>query len=589
MHLLKELRRRRVFRTAGLYIVAAWVLLQVASLAFPALNIPEVAIRFVWFAAILGFPVALLFGWRYQISDKGIFRTTGTATSDQNISLKRADFLILSALLAITVVIGWRAVVDIKTVETPFRMSTFGREIHPNSVAVLRLGNLTGDLEQQFFVDGIHDALTAVLSQVSGLRVKSRTSTSVYKGVSRPLPEIADELGVANIIEGSVFRTGDEVQISVQLIDAVTDEHVWSQNYRRSMKDMLALQAEVAMTVADKIDVALTADEMSRLRKSRVVDPRVYELYLKGMYFVKRLDPSAIQRGLNLLHDAVGIDPREPLAYAAIALGYNTIGHGVNAHDAFPKALAAADKALELDNWSGEAWAALGEAQLYYEWDWASAEASLTRAIQLSPSLDHAYAHYAYLVALHGRMDEALQISEKARDLSPVDPIWAGFTAWLYMLDSQWGKAIETCEECLSFAPNFWLCQYVLGQIYSAQGQIDKALAAHESMPDGTIFKPWAIGITFALAGRRDDAMRTITAMQATATPRDNFHIALTYSALGDSDAAFEWFSAAFESRSDWLPWIALPYAYGGAVEPIRNDPRFQALIERLDLPSDGS
>lgn len=585
MQLIRELRRRRVFRTAALYVVGAWVVLQAASLVFPALEIPDQAIRYVWLAAILGFPVAVVFGWRYEITDQGIIRTTGSAGPGDDLALHRSDYAIIAALAAVVVAIVWQALGGIRTVETPFGASAFGRPIHPDSVAVLPLANLTGDDAQTAFVDGIHGALTSTLSQIGGLRVKSQTSTAVYRDVARPLTEIARELGVANIVEGSVFRDGGDVHVTLSLVDAATDEQVWSNNYRRELGDILGLQAEIAVTVASEIDVSLTAGEAARFRQTRRVDPDVYDAYLKGMFYLKQLNPAAVGRGLEYLHDAIGMDPREPLAYAGIALGYNTIGHGINAHDAFPKALAAAEKALELDPYSAEAWAALAEAQLYYDWNWEQSGKSFRRALQLSPSLDHAHAHYAYLLILEGDVEGSLEHSERARELSPLDPLWAGFTAWLYMLEERWNEGTDVVQECLDFAPGFWFCEYTLGQIFSAQGRIDEALAVHTAMAEDSIFTPWAAGITYALAGRRDDAERMIAAMQRTMTPKDELHIALTYAALGDADDAMHWFDIAFEKRSDWLPWIALPNAYGGALEPIRDEPRFRALVEALALP----
>lgn len=585
MRFVAELRRRRVFRTAALYIVGAWVLLQAASLAFPAAEIPDAAIRYVWLAVIIGFPIALLFGWRYQVTESGIVRTTGTAAADEDFGLKPVDFVIIGALAAVLATIGWRALDEIREVERPFGVSVFGREILPNSIAVLPLANLTGDTSQATFVDGMHGALTSVLSQISGLRVRSQTSTALYRDVAKPVAQIASELGVANIVEGSVFRDGDDVHLTLSLVDAATDEQIWSQNYRRELQDVLGLQAEIAMTVAGEIDVSLTPEESARFRQTRRVDPDVYDAYLKGMHFVKQLNPAMVERGFTFLHEAIGKDPREPMAYAGLALGYNTIGHGINAHDAFPKALAAAEKALELDPYSGEAWAALAEAQLYYSWDWQVAAGSFRRALQLSPSLDHAHAHYAYLLILMGDVDASLEHSERARELSPLDPLWAGFTAWLYMLEARWDEAETVARACLEFAPGFWLCDYTLGQIYSAQGRFDEALAAHSAISQDTIFAPWALGPTYALAGNRSGAERMIEAMQRTMTPKDELHIALTYAALGDVDDAMYWFDVAYRNRSDWLPWIALPNAYGGALEGIRGEPRFEALVESLALP----
>lgn len=585
MKMMRELRRRSVFGTVALYIVAAWIVIQAASLVFPGLDIPDRSIRYVWLAAILGFPIAVLFAWRFQITSEGVFKTPPAAAGEgaANLRLNRIDLLMLAGLAVVVFVIGLRAVQEIqRSGET---LSAFNREIHSNSIAVLPLDNLTGDVEQEYFVEGIHESMTSTLSQISGLKVKSRTSTSTYRDATKSLPEIAGELGVANVIIGSVRRDGETVRVTIELIDARTDEYLWTNTYERELRDMLAMQSDLAREVASQVSVELTPDELDRLAQTRQVDPEVYETYLKGMFFVKQLDGTAIMQGMDYLHEAVAIEPRESLAYAGLALGYNTIGHGVSAHDAFPKAMAAAEKALEIDDLSGEAWAALAEAQLYYDWDWATAEKNMQRALQLSPSLDHAYAHYAYLLLLVGRSDEAIEVSEKARDLSPVDALWAGFTSWIYMIEGRWDEATQIAEECELFASTLDLCKYTLGQIYSAQGEFEKAVAVHELIPVGDPFRNWSLGISYGLAGRIDEAQATIDKMAVNATPRNQFHIALAYAAMGEIEQSLAWLNIAYESRADWLPWVALPYAYGGAVEPLRDEPGFQAIIDQLNIP----
>ena len=588
MKLLHELRRRRVFGTVALYIVTAWVVIQVASELFPGLDIPDRAIRYVWLASILCFPIAILFAWRFQITNDGIVRTPPASAGEDagNIRLAGFDYTMLAGLAVLIVVILVRAAQDIRSIEDTPLFSAFGREIHPNSIAVLPLDNLTGYDDQAYLVAGIHEAITSTLSGIGALHVKSRTSTASYKGSDLKLTEIAHELGVAKVVTGSVLRDGETVRVNIQLVDAVTDEYIWTETYERDLRDMLTLQSEVARSISREVSVELTPEETARLRQTREVNPEVYETYLKGMYFVKQLDPEAIMQGMQYLQDAIAIDPGEPLAYAGLALGYNTIGHGVSSHDAFPKAIAAAEKALELDELSGEAWAALAEAQLYYDWDWKKSERTFQRAMQLSPSLDHTYAHYSYLLMLLDRSDEAIEMSEKTRDLSPVDPLWAGFTAWLYMLEGRWDEAIETAEECLLFESSLDLCRYALGQVYSARGDYDRAVEIHEQIPPDDPFRNWALGISYGLAGKHEQAQSVIDALSVNATPRDQFHIALAYAAMGEKENAVTWMNAAYESRADWLPWVVHLHSYGGAAEPLRDDPGFRAIVDQMNIPA---
>jgi TolB-like protein len=218
---------------------------------------------------------------------------------------------------------------EIVALEEPGRMQTTVRDVDPNSVVILPLDNFTGDPDQEYFVAGLHEALTAGLTSISALKVISRTSASVSAGSNKTLPEFGLELGVASIIEGSVFRSGDRVRVTVQLVNAQTDEHLWAENYERELVDMLARHGEVAREIARQIQVALTPGEELRLSDTREVDPAIYQQYFKGMYFLKQYTPDSIEKGLPYLHQAVELDPANARAYAGLALGYNTIGHGI--------------------------------------------------------------------------------------------------------------------------------------------------------------------------------------------------------------------------------------------------------------------
>ncbi len=587
--IVRQLRHRKVFSTAAIYIVAAWIVLQVADLAFPGLGISEAAIRYVWIGVLLGFPLALVFGWLFQVTPRGIARTTpqkGFVEAD--ISLTKTDYILLTGLgiIGIAIVVGVMG--EIRNLGSADPASLSSRDIDPHSVAVLPLGDFTGDPDQAYFVAGMHEALISGLSRISALKVISRTSADVYKDVVKPLPEIARELRVANIVEGSVYRSGDDVRITVQLIDAISDKHIWVDEYERNLRDVFSLQGEVARAIAEQIQITLTDEEDRRLRVVREVGPEAYEAYLRGMFHLKQYTPEGIQKGLRYLDEAIALDPRNAGAYAGLALGYNTIGHGIG-RDAFPKAMAAARHALEIDEFSGEAWAALSEAQLYYDWDWTAAEESANLALQLNSNLDHAHAHFAYLLVLLGRWDEAVAEAEEARRLSPLDPTWAAFAAWLYVLGNRYEEAYVSIDEALEVAPGNPLSLYVLGQILTSHGRYEAAIEAHEKIPRENPLSNWSLGPTYAMAGWHDEALSIAEAMKVNPGPKDRLHLAFTYAALGDIDNAMLWLESSYENRVDWLPWIGIGNSFGGALEGIRDKPRFQAFLAKLKLPSAAS
>ncbi len=588
--LLRELRYRKVFRTAALYVIAAWVILQVADLAFPGLGIPEDAIRFVWTGAFLGFPLALLFGWIYQITPEGIVRTAPLdAGEETDVSLKRADYALLTALVVVVGGITFGLLGEIREVEIADSSDASAREIHPNSIALLPLNNLTGDPEQDYFVDGMHETLTAVLAQVSALKVISRTSTDVYRAVARPLPEIARELRVANIIEGSVLQSGDRVRITLQLIDAETDEHLWAENYERDLKDILTMQSEVALAIAERIRVKLTPDEEIRLASTRQVDPDTYRAYLRGIYYLNKFTDEGFAKGLAYLHEAVENDPGEPLAYAALARGYSLIGHSANPPpDAWARARESAIKATLLDDKLPEAHTALAEIRLYYDWDWASAKESFERAIELNPSQDWAHAHYGWYFQLTGDAQRAIEEMKKAQQIGPLMPLWSTWLAWLYWGESNLEAALAEAQKSLDLEPDFPWSLHVLGGVYAAKGMYVEALAMHERLrsmlPN---VANWGFAVTYTLMGRRDDALKVAAELAENPGQKDLMFLGLIHARLGNRAEALNWLEAAREAHTDWFPWIAAGAGseFTRALQILSDEPRFQELIAGLDLP----
>lgn len=587
---LRELRRRRVFRTAAFYVVAAWVILQVAALAFPGMGVPEDAIRYVWIGAFLGFPLAILFGWIYQITPRGIVRTAPLGAGETaDVSLKQADYVLIAMLALIAVLITLRLLSEIREVDTGDELVRSEREIQPNSIAVLPLNNLTGDPEQDYFVDGMHETLTAIMAQISALRVISRTSTDVYRTVARPLPEIAQELKVAHVMEGSVSRAGDRVRITLQLIDAATDEHLWAENYDRDLRDILALQSEVARMVAEQIRVRLTAGEQRRLGDAREINPETYRAYLRGIYYLNQFTPEGFAKGLAYLHEAVASDPGDPLAYAALARGYSLIGHSPNPPpDAWARAKEAATKAALLDPELPEAHTALAEISLYYDWDWEAARASFERAIELNPSQDWAHAHYGWYFQLTGDARRAIEEMEKAQQIGPLMPLWPAWIAWLYWGENDLDKALANAQKSLQIDPEFPWGLYVLGSVYGARGEYEEALAQFERLrPVMPNVANWGVATTFALMGRRDDTLRIAAELALNPGQKDKMFLGMIHARLGNNEEALVWLEAAHEARTDWFPWIG---AGAGseltrALEPLAAEPRFQALLASLDLP----
>ncbi len=451
------------------------------------------------------------------------------------------------------------------------------------SLAVLPLENFSGDPEQEYFVDGMTEALITELSKISALRVISRQSVMRYKGSDKPLPQIARELNVDAVVEGSVQRAGERVRITAQLIVASPERHIWADNYDRDFGDILTLSSEVARAIAREIKVAVTPTEERLLADARRVNRETYEAYLKGMFHLNKMTPEGSEKGLAYLQEAIEKDPTDPLAYGGLALGYVASAHGPGASpDALPRAKAAALKALELDETLAEAHAALAEIKLYGDWDWEAAEQAFQRALKLNPSLTLTRAHYSWYLQLFGRTDEALAEMRRVQEMDPLTPLWPAWQGWQYCWAGQYDEAIEEVRKSLELDPDFAVGLYVLGSAYAKKGMYEEAIKAHKKA--SVVSRAWKSGIgrTYAMAGRQDEARLVLAELEAEYTTWDTWFIAQIYAVLGEKDEALRWLEAGFElPRHPYMPWIRMSPAF----KPLHGDPRFQELLGRLNFP----
>jgi len=450
------------------------------------------------------------------------------------------------------------------------------------SLAVLPLENLTGDPEQEYFADGMTEALIANLGKIGALQVRSRTSIMQYKDVKKPLPEIARELNVDAVVEGSVLRVAEQVRITAQLIHAPTDTHLWVDSYERDLRDVLTLLSDVARTIARQIEITVTPDQEARLAARRPVNPETYEAYLKGMFHLNKFTPEGTEKGLAYLHQAIEKDPADPLAYGGLALGYAASAHGPGASpDALPRAKAAALKALELDDTLTEAHAALAQIKLYGDWDWEAAEQAFQRALKLNPNLAQTRAHYSFYLLLFGRTDEASAEMRRVQEVDPLTPLWPAWQGWQYWWTGQYDEAIDEARKSLELYPDFPVGLYVLGSVYAEKGMYEEAIKAHQRA--GVLSRDWKSGLgrTYAMAGRQDEARLVLAELEADPTTWDTWFIAQIYAVLGEKDEAFRWLKAAFEPpHHPYLPW----FRHSPAFKPLHDDPRFGELLRRINL-----
>jgi serine/threonine protein kinase/Tfp pilus assembly protein PilF len=461
-----------------------------------------------------------------------------------------------------------------------------GRAEAMDSIAVLPLENLSGDPNLEYFSDGITDALINELAKISALRVISRTSVMQYKEVRKSLSEIARELNVDAVVEASVLAVSGRVHIRAQLIQASTEQNLWAQSYEREIRDILVLQSEMARAISREINVKLTPQEETRFASARPVDPEAYMDYLKGIFYLNKFTLDGFNKGLAYLNQAIEKDPMNSLPYAGLAIGTSIAGHGlglglVPPREAFPPAKEAALKALELDEMLAEAHTALALVKQYYEWDWAGAEQAFQRALELNPNIPEAHRHYAWYLRLFGRTDDALAEMKRAQEVDPLTPIYTAELGWLYWGAGQYEKAIEQAQKSLEMDPDFPVGLHVLGSVYAAQEMYEEAIAVHQKMAAIYPAWKWSLLNTYVLAGRRDETQKILAELADEGRPSDTMPLARICIILGEKEESLRWLEAAYEYRHGWLPWVSGSPQF----ELLRDDPRFQDLLRRMNLP----
>jgi len=455
------------------------------------------------------------------------------------------------------------------------------------SIAVLPLENLSGDASQNYFADGMTDELITDLAQISALRVISRTSVMVYKGARKPLPQIARELNVDAVVEGTVLHSGDQVRITAQLIEASTDKHLWSQSYEGQLRDTLALQNRVASAIADQIRINLTPREQAALGSAKAVNPEAYQSYLKGRYFWNKRTADGLKAALAYFNQAIDEDPQYAQAYSGLADTYALLGDwqygAMSFKEALPKAKAAAIKALELDSSLSEAHTSLGYSLRAFDWDFDSAGKEFQRAIELNPGYATAHHWNAMNLALLGRPQEALVEMRKAENLDPLSLIINADLAEFLLLTHSYDESVEQGRKLIEMDSTFAIGHKQLGDAYLLK-QMDKEAVAELQvavrLSGGSPICVADLARAYLASGQKNEAMKLLSDLKKGSNPSftNAPHIAMIYASMGDNDQAMHWLEKAYQERFN--PSILLRSGF----DPLRSDPRFEELMRRIGL-----
>jgi TolB-like protein/DNA-binding winged helix-turn-helix (wHTH) protein/Tfp pilus assembly protein PilF len=468
------------------------------------------------------------------------------------------------------------------------RQRVLGRPLAPaiRSLAVLPLENLSGDEAQEYFADGMTDELITDLASIASLRVISRTSTAHYKGTRKTIPEIARELNVDAVVEGSVGRSPNKVRIRAQLIRAAPEEHLWAQSYERDLPDVLALQRDVASAIANEIKIHLTPQERQHLASARPINPDAYNAFLLGDYHSNKRNRAAMEKGIQYFQEAIRIDPSYARAYAGLASAYieRDIWGGLGVGKSADQVRAATLKALELDGELAEAHALLGQIHFQYDWDWQGTEAEYKRAIQLNPNLAGSYVRYAYFLQAMRRHTEALAAAHRAVELDPLSAANLSDEGRILYRARQYESAIARYQRALELDPRYVPALSRMADAYEEWGKYDQALAAVQKFQQAAadprdIRLP--LGRLYARTGRRPEALEITRTIEADPnTSGSAFALAVIYSALGDRDRAIAALEKGVQTRS------LLPFVFTDPqLDSLRSDPRFQQLLRGAGLP----
>jgi TolB-like protein/DNA-binding winged helix-turn-helix (wHTH) protein len=489
--------------------------------------------------------------------------------------------------------VGLVAIVLVATLFFYYRHSASGvggQAETTTSLVVLPLENLSGDKDQEYFADGMTDELIANLAKIRSLRVISRSTAMAYKGTHKPLSEIARDLKVDAVVEGTVLRVGSRVRITAELVQVSTDHHLWADTYESQIGDVLALQNRVSSAIVNEIRINLTPEDRERLAKTPAVAPEAYENYLKGRFYWNKRTDENLTKAIGYFEEATRQDQQYALGYAGLsdcyaiisATIFGTMPSSVSA----PKAKAAAQRALEIDPTLAEAQTALATVKFNYDWDWSGAAGGFERAIQLNPSYATAYQRYSLYLMAMGRTQESFDQISRARELDPLSISINFSLGWRLYMARQYDRAIDQLRNTLEMDPSYELAHLVAGQAYEQKGQFDLAIAELRKAVDlshGTPMMISALAHAYARSGKRMEAEALMAQLTAHSKSEyvSPYYFAVIDAGLDENDAAINWLEKAFADRSNGLVFLQVEPELDG----LRSNPRFVALHKKLDFP----
>ena len=574
-----ELKRRNVYKVAVAYAVVSWLLIQAASILFPTFEAPPWTMKVLVVLIALGFPVALIFSWAFEITPEGI-KLESEIEAKKSIA-RRTGRKIVAVTIALAVVAAGLFVYQVvrsRSTSTPGQSVAATGSIPQKSIAVLPFVDLSQAHDQEYFCDGISEEILDTLAKVEGLRVVARTSSFSFKGKNADVNEIGQKLNVQNVLEGSLRREGNRIRVTAQLINARDGFHVWSETFERELQGVFAVQDEITRAIVDALKVKLAIAPATRTRQNT----EAYDLYLQGLYLSNKTDEESLRESLNFFERALEVDPNLSRAWTGIAKAWLWLADAyVRPLDAWPKVENAASKALSLDETDAEAHCYFGEWKRIIGGDSRAERAELNRALELAPNLAIAHMFMAAVNSAECKLEEALKEIRIAEKLDPISPTVIWFAVSIYAANDRFDDAIASGKR-LEVNPNYIYFEPALAEAYRAKGDWPTAAAIYEKAQEQTRSPSSGLAVTYAKMGRTEEAGRILNELIEKSHRQyvSGDTIALIYAALGERTEAFRWLQRACEEHSAQF----YTYACFPDYRPLHSDPRFADLVRRIGI-----
>ena len=576
-----ELKRRNVYKVAVAYAVVGWLLAQIATQIFPFLEIPNWVVRLVIVLIAIGFPIALVIAWAFEATPEGIKRTQDVDLAGERVPKKHTWIYVVVIGAAFSIGLFFVGRYSVRNTASAART-----ELSAKSIAVLPFDNLSRDPDNAFFAEGVQDEILTRLAKVADLKVIARTSTQKFKSAPENLPDIAKQLGALNVLEGSVQKVNDQVRVNVQLINALTNAHLWAEIYDRKLTDIFAVESDIAKTIADTLQAKLTGSEKTAISKEPTANTEAYELYHKGRSLWGKRTGDNIPKAIGFYEQAITRDPNYALAYAGLSAAYilSPFYAGADRHEANSKAKEAALKALGLDPNLAEAHLALGKVLFFSEIDLAGAMREYKRAIELKPN--DADAHHWYgndtLSAL-GQFEEAIAEGKRSVELDPLSIVINVDLGVTFYYAHRYDDAARQLRKTLEIDPTSFYTHYNLGILLQVTGDLSGAIAEYEKAKqlndNAYVSTLWAVAK--AHAGDQDAARRMLSEFDKISQQREvvGYLRALLYLSLNNKDEALRWLEQGYEERDGSnISTIKVD----PLLDSLHGDPRFEALVQKV-------